>query len=1109
MKSQHLLYWIWNCRIILPFYKSQSRHDAALLSLKFLFNHKSNINTVFTTQFVKNETLFNMIQGNTNQQSLASTIQMLIKYKFDFCKLFNVYDNVTHQNGLISLCKYQDSYESIKLLIQHCQTLPNCKIDITHCDAKGNNALFYASQNSINTFSYLLSNVFFCDNYNNFKDGKIALNQQNISGQTIAHNVANNPRPHLIDTFKLLKKYNFNFNIRNYYGELPIHTAAGNCLALLSWIIDEEMFDINIKTKNAKNSSKNNKTPLQCSVGYNRRECVDLLCKIPKVKITKNEITTAIAKDNVSTLKLLIVGLFTQAKISNWNDIEMQSKDSLISLHFIKRMILLCKKNNRVECHEFFKDLYSTGYAYQNYERIVFMLDYNIKTVINDENDSKENIIVSPRHVHNYFDVKDKLGKGSFGAVNLAVNKETGDKVAIKYIDLKEKRTPTQFITSEIEALKKMSIHPNIIKLINYQINLQQHQVLLYFELATKGELYLLLKQCDHFSLRISFKYFLQLLSAINQCHKMNIVHRDLKLQNILLSNTFQLKIADFGLSSILNHDDNDNINGKNETVYNVGTRFYRSPELLEHLQLNLTVMKACDVFSLSIIFWQMMNGVKYLPFELFDGASINEANYKYIKYHNYDKFWHIHRTCHMIINCSNKKDNDKELLCDLFEQMFDYDTCQRISIEKILKHKWIVEKSSDLLFKMNNSQLEAYVRDIYNQTQHSPVRKHTLQRVRSTASTSSVDSSPVPANVANNSDSNSGNMYAIDSSRAESSYVLSDKKLDVAKPVVVMVGIEEYKNMDNKPGIVNDYINVKTMLHDIKKYDVIYQNGQNQIVHHKLDDGKMHRQRSWFDDGFDSNYDNVMVNDTTNAMHMQNITHNMSEIKENEAATVCDDSIVDLEKEFQTRWTVEELKKFNDKVFNIIESRDTRHWNYKYKYDCLIYIVSGHIKHDIQTFEHLLCDSNGEFYSFDKIFDRFNNANCPNIRKMPKIFILDGFDPNLKEDGKQEHKKRIDHGLKIAKIINNDETSKIDFVNHYKRVLYSNCKQVSIESINNDGNVLINSFCASLANNETKELHLDTLVQQTQSRMNNIYVYDENYIESRCVVTFVDVNHT
>ena len=128
-----------------------------------------------------------------------------------------------------------------------------------------------------------------------------------------------------------------------------------------------------------------------------------------------------------------------------------------------------------------------------------------------------------------------------------------------------------------------------IINLLNYQIY-STSRVLLYFEYCLFGDLHKLLNQCDYFSLRISFKYFLQLLSAISTCHKMDIVHRDLKLSNILISDTFQLKIADFGLASIVG-----------DKIYNVGTPMYKSPELIEGYNSNydindIIVLKSCDV---------------------------------------------------------------------------------------------------------------------------------------------------------------------------------------------------------------------------------------------------------------------------------------------------------------------------------------------------------------------------------------------------------------------------------------------------------------------------------------------------------------------------------
>ena len=68
------------------------------------------------------------------------------------------------------------------------------------------------------------------------------------------------------------------------------------------------------------------------------------------------------------------------------------------------------------------------------------------------------------------------------------------------------------------------------------------------------------IKSIGLFVNEISFKYFTQLLSAVHTCHKMNVVHRDLKLQNILILDTFQLKVTDFGLASIVDNKTSDKI---------------------------------------------------------------------------------------------------------------------------------------------------------------------------------------------------------------------------------------------------------------------------------------------------------------------------------------------------------------------------------------------------------------------------------------------------------------------------------------------------------------------------------------------------------------------
>ena len=208
--------------------------------------------------------------------------------------------------------------------------------------------------------------------------------------------------------------------------------------------------------------------------------------------------------------------------------------------------------------------------------------------------------------------------------------------------------------------------------------------------------------------MKISFKCFTQLLSAVHTCHKMDIVHRDLKLQNILISDTFQLKVTDFGLAPIVDNKTSDKI-------YNVGTPIYKSLELIEgHNAIcdisNMIVLKSCDVFSSSIRFWQMMNVIEYLSFQLYKKPiNINTKNCQHIKYGQYNQFWQIHQNNNMM-----KINYDVDLLLNLFEQMFEYNPFQRIQFDKIFEHERVSKHMVDASFHMNDSALDAYICDDY-----------------------------------------------------------------------------------------------------------------------------------------------------------------------------------------------------------------------------------------------------------------------------------------------------------------------------------------------------------------------------------------------------------
>lgn len=119
-----------------------------------------------------------------------------------------------------------------------------------------------------------------------------------------------------------------------------------------------------------------------------------------------------------------------------------------------------------------------------------------------------------------------------------------------------------KILENEVQLIQAMD-HPNIIKLVEYncegeivvKANGKATQVLfIVLELVEQGDLFSFIKvryKKGGFNERFARYYFLQLLSAIEYLHDTaGIVHRDLKPENLLLNQKYELKIADFGLSS-------------------------------------------------------------------------------------------------------------------------------------------------------------------------------------------------------------------------------------------------------------------------------------------------------------------------------------------------------------------------------------------------------------------------------------------------------------------------------------------------------------------------------------------------------------------------------
>ncbi|KAF0988673.1 hypothetical protein HZS_2956, partial [Henneguya salminicola] len=202
------------------------------------------------------------------------------------------------------------------------------------------------------------------------------------------------------------------------------------------------------------------------------------------------------------------------------------------------------------------------------------------------------------------------LGKGNFSQVRLAIHILTKKEVAIKIID-KSNLTASLLIKLEREVrILKMLDHPNIgiyhlihiiVKL--YEVIEKDNYLYLIMEYCSGGDVYEYLVSNGKMNAKESRIKFRQIISAVNYCHQLHIVHRDLKTENLLLDANLNIKIADFGFS-------NEYHPGRKLNTY-CGSPPFAAPELFQGQSYEGPEV---DIWSLGVILYSLVCGM--LPFD-------------------------------------------------------------------------------------------------------------------------------------------------------------------------------------------------------------------------------------------------------------------------------------------------------------------------------------------------------------------------------------------------------------------------------------------------------------------------------------------------------------
>ena len=260
-----------------------------------------------------------------------------------------------------------------------------------------------------------------------------------------------------------------------------------------------------------------------------------------------------------------------------------------------------------------------------------------------------------------YYRLIKMIGKGAFGKVYLGVHLLTGKHVAIKTIEkacMKDEASKRK-VFQEVLILRKTN-HKNIEKLLEVFEN--KKYLFMVLENASRGDLLGLVKRKGRMTEEEAKKIFYQIVAGIRYCHHSLILHRDVKLDNILLDEHMVVKICDFGVSRFI----------KKGQIINeqCGTPAYIAPEIIKD-----EGYEGCyaDIWSMGVLLYAMVTGT--VPFKANNLEELHDAilsgEYTFPDYLSVE-------------------------VKDLIYRMLKLNPYHRISIDDIPNHPWLRDAARD-----------------------------------------------------------------------------------------------------------------------------------------------------------------------------------------------------------------------------------------------------------------------------------------------------------------------------------------------------------------------------------------------------------------------------
>ena len=425
-----------------------------------------------------------------------------------------------------------------------------------------------------------------------------------------------------------------------------------------------DKFKDKMKNKLYLEDNQNNTKNLSLSLGKDKKE----------QKIMINEKEKNNKKKEIKNYKFIDLKEFQSSK-EIFNDIQVDKKEKFI---FNQNKIneinnknnnnnkIIINKNKEREDKEEENDMLYIPDTYQ--KRNKENTEITLTSITKDSSFFKEKLCELSIFIQKYYKEYNKyptsnidfylygreIGCGAFGKVNIALHIGSGRLVAIKIFTKKNLRSERKLkkIRNEINILSKLR-HPFINQILDTFEN--QKYIFIVMEYIC-ADLLSFIRKREKLSENIAKIIFKQIMEGLKYINKKNIVHRDIKLDNILIDLNNTVKICDFGVSKRITENE--------IMVDHCGTPGYIAPEIYKNKGYEGF---QCDIWSAGVTLYYMLSGNQ--PFKAY---SLKEMEKKVLK-GEYEE----------LKNVSNEAN-------DLIKKMLEVEPEDRIKINDVLNHPWL-----------------------------------------------------------------------------------------------------------------------------------------------------------------------------------------------------------------------------------------------------------------------------------------------------------------------------------------------------------------------------------------------------------------------------------